>query len=107
VSERDDIPVLASGHADGSPPPAACPECPLADAIERKEREARAAAWAGLLVAVLGVMSWSTWGFLLGGVGALALGVYARRFAPSQAWGAISAGAMALGVLGLRLSGLL
>ncbi len=101
------VPDLTPGPGDGSPPPAECPGCSLADAIEKKEREARAAAWAGLLVAVLGVMSWSTWGFLMGGVGAFAFGLYARGFAPYQAWGAFTAGALALGVLGLRLLGLL
>ena len=107
MTGQDDVPDLTPGPGDGSPSPAECPMCSLADVIEKKEKEARAAAWAGLLVAVLGVMSWSTWGFLMGGVGALAFGLFARRFAPYQAWGAFTAGALAFGVLGLRLLELL
>ena len=84
-------------------PPPACQGCNLADVIERKEREARGAAWAGIAVAVLGVMSWRTVGF----VGAIAFGLYARNFAPQQYIAALVAGALALGVLALRLTRLL
>ena len=102
-----DVPDLSPGPGKMPAPPPGCPECAIADVIERKEKEARTAAWAGLLIAVLGVMSWSTWGFLMGAVGAFAFGLYARRFAPYQAWGSFTAGVLAMGVLALRLLELL
>ena len=100
----DQVPEVTPHGDDGAPPPPACPECPIADAIERREREARTAAWAGVLVAVLCILSWNTWGFLMGAVGAIAFGLYARKFAPTHAWADFAAGAMLLAVLGLRLA---
>ena len=82
-------------------------ECPLIDAVEEKRKEARMAAWAGVIVAVLGVLSWSTYGFLACSLGAITFGLYARRFAPIEALADFAAGCMLLGVLGLRLAGLL
>jgi len=101
------VPDITPTHFDDLPESLSCPECPIADVIERKEKEARTAAWAGILVAVLGVLSWNEWGFLMGGIGAIIFGLYARGFAPQQAMAAFVAGAMALGVLGMRLAGLL
>ena len=101
---RDLTPAV--GGPDALPAPA-CGGCDLADAIERKEREARGASWAGVLVAVLGVMSWTTVGFLGGGIGAVAFGLYARAFAPREHLAALVAGALAFGVLALRLDDLL
>jgi hypothetical protein len=82
-------------------------ECPLVDGVEKAHREAVIAAWGGILVAVLGVLSWSTYGFLACGVGALAFGVYARRYAPMEANADFAAGGLLLAVLALRLSGVL
>ena len=48
--------ITPRGEAGDALPPA-CPECPIADVLERREREARTAAWAGILVAVMGVLS--------------------------------------------------
>ena len=56
-------PDITPGLSDDLPESLSCPECPIAEVIERKEKEARTAAWAGILVAVLGVMSWNEWGF--------------------------------------------
>jgi hypothetical protein len=75
----------------------------LADVIERKEREARSVAWVGMLAAILGVLSWSTIGMAGGGVGAIAFGLYARSFAPRETLATFAAGALALGVLAMRL----
>ena len=91
----------------GSATPPACPECPLVDVMERKASEARMAAWAGVLVTILGVVSWTTLGFAAGGVGAIALGLYARTFAPRESYGALTGGGLALAVLALRLLDLL
>jgi hypothetical protein len=101
---RDLTPSVAGPDALPAP---ACDGCSLADAIERKEREARGAAWAGVLVAVLGVMSWTTVGFIGGGVGAVAFGLYARVFAPREHLAALVAGALAFCVLALRLADLI
>ena len=101
------VPDITPGRFDDLPESLSCPECPIADVIERKEKEARTAAWAGILVAVMGVLSWNEWGFLMGGIGAIGFGLYARAFAPQQAVAAFMAGAMALGVLAMRLADLL
>jgi hypothetical protein len=95
--------LTPSGDAESMPPPA-CDGCSLADVIERKEREARGAAWAGVLAAILGTMSWQTIGFAGGGVGAIAFGLFARNFAPREARAAYVAGILALVVLALRLN---
>ncbi len=100
-------PNISPRQFDGLPESISCPECPIAEVIERREREARTAAWAGILVAVMGVLSWNEWGFLMGGIGAFGFGLYARTFAPQQAVAAFAAGAMALGVLVMRYAGLL
>jgi hypothetical protein len=100
-----EIPDLTPGEASSQAPPAACEGCSLAEAIERKEREARGAAWAGVLVAILGVMSWNTIGMAGGGLGAVAFGLYARNFAPREANGALAGGALALVVFGMRMAG--
>ncbi len=100
-------PDITPGQFDGLPESLSCPECPIAEVIERKEKEARTAAWAGILVAFLGVLSWNEWGFLMGGIGGIGFGQYARAFAPQQAVAAFVAGAMVLGVLGMRFAGLL
>lgn len=100
-------PDITPGQFKDLPESLSCPECPIAEVIERKEKEARTAAWAGILVAILGVLSWNEWGFLMGGIGAIGFGLYARNFARQQAVAAFVAGAMALGVLGMRLAGLL
>jgi len=73
--------------------------------IERKGSEARTAAWAGVLVAILGVLSWNTFGFLVCAAGAFAFGAYARAFAPREAMADLAAGSLLLAVLGLRLGG--
>jgi hypothetical protein len=85
-------------------PPAACEGCSLADVIERKEKEARRAAWGGVLVAIMGVMSWQTIGFIGGGIGAIIFGLYARNFAPREALAAYAGGILALAVFALRLN---
>ncbi|UCC93332.1 MAG: hypothetical protein JSW25_01280 [Thermoplasmata archaeon] len=79
-------------------------ECPLIDAVEEKHREARMAAWAGVLVAILGVLSWSTYGFLVCGGAAVAFGLYARRYAPMEAYADYTAGGMLLALFLLRLA---
>lgn len=105
--ESGTVPDITPGRFDDLPESLSCPECPIADVIERKEKEARTAAWAGILVAVMGVLSWNEWGFLMGGIGAIGFGLYARAFAPQQAMAAFVAGSMALGVLAMRFAGLL
>jgi rubredoxin len=105
--EGGSVPDITPGRFNDLPESLSCPECPIADVIERKEKEARTAAWAGILVAVMGVLSWNEWGFLMGGIGAIGFGLYARAFAPQQAMAAFVAGAMALGVLAMRYAGLL
>jgi hypothetical protein len=82
-------------------------ECPLVDALEEKRKEARMAAWAGVLVAILGVLSWSTYGFFACGVAAVAFGAYSRRYAPIEALADFSAGGMLLVIFGFRLVGVL
>jgi hypothetical protein len=82
-------------------------ECPLIDAVEEKRGEARMAAWAGILIAILGVLSWSTYGFLVCGAAAIAFGIYARRFAPTEALADFAAGGMLLVVFALRLAGVI
>lgn len=103
-AEGEGIRDLTPSGGDMATPPPACDGCSLADVIERKEREARGAAWAGVLAAVLGVLSWQTIGFAGGGVGAIAFGLYARNFAPREAKAAYAAGALALAVLALRIN---
>lgn len=75
--------------------------------MERKYGQARNAAWAGVLIAILGVLSWNTYGFFVCGLGAIVFGFYARPFAPHEAMADLAAGGMVLGVLGLRHIGLL
>jgi hypothetical protein len=104
---RDGVPDLTPRTSGVAGPPPACDGCAIADVIQRKEREARGAAWAGVLAAILGVMSWSTLGMAGGAVGAFAFGLYARAFAPRESLGAFTGGALALAVLALRLAGLL
>ena len=65
------------------------------------------AAWGGILVAILGVLSWSAYGFIACGLAALVFGAYARRYAPMEANAAFAAGALLLAVLVLRLLGVL
>ena len=103
----DGVPDISPRGEGYGPPSDACPECPIVDAIERKEQEARMAAWAGILVAILGVLSWNTWGFLICGTGAIVFGLYARRFAPHQARADFAAGAIVLVVLILRMADVL
>ncbi|NIP34819.1 MAG: hypothetical protein GWN39_12085, partial [Thermoplasmata archaeon] len=55
----------------------------------------------------IGVLSWSTYGFLVCGVGAIGFGLYARRFAPMEANACFAAGALLMAVLALRFAGLL
>jgi hypothetical protein len=74
---------------------------------EERYREARTAAWLGVAVAILGVLSWSAYGFAACGAGAIACGLYARRYAPSESMACFVAGAMLLAVLGLRLGDVL
>ncbi len=90
---------------DLSPPGAG--ECPLIDEVEKRHQEAVMAAWAGVIVAIIGVLSWSTYGFLVCGAGAIGFGLYARRFAPMEANACFAAGALLVAVLALRLAGLL
>lgn len=82
-------------------------ECPLVDQVERRRQEAVMAAWAGIIVAIIGVLSWSTYGFGACGAGAVVFGLYARRCAPMQANACFAAGALLLAVLSLRLAGVL
>lgn len=103
----DRVPDLTPRDGGGAQAPPACPGCPAADVIERKESEARTAAWAGVLVAILGVLSWHTYGFLVCAAGAMVFGLYARGFAPREALADFAAGALLLGVLGLRLAGVI
>jgi hypothetical protein len=77
------------------------------DVVERRYEQARTAAWAGVVIAILGVLSWNTYGFLFCGLGAIAFGLYAMGFASREALADFAAGAMVLGVLGLRYLGLL
>ena len=86
-------------------PPAACDGCAIADVIERKEREARAAAWAGVLAAILGTMSWNEFGMVAGGIAGFVFGLYARAFARLESYASFSGGVIALVVLALRLAG--
>ncbi len=101
----DGVPDLTPRREGGPPAAPECPGCPAEDVIERKESEARTAAWAGVLVAILGVLSWNTYGFLACAAGAAVFGAYARRFAPREAMADVAAAALLLGVLGLRLGG--
>lgn len=103
----EQVPDITPAGAEGpsSPPPVFV--CPMMDAVEEKRKEAMMAAWAGVMVAILGVLSWSTYGFLACGVGAIALGLYARRFAPMEANADFVAGGMLLAILGLRHVGVL
>lgn len=98
---------MKSGEGVPDITPPAIAECPFIDAVEENRKEARMAAWAGVIVAILGVLSWSTYGFLACGMGAIAFGLYARRFAPVEALADFTAGCMLLGVLALRVAGLL
>lgn len=82
-------------------------ECPLIDVMEEKHREARTAAWVGVALAIFGVLSWSAYGFLVCGAGAIICGLYARRYAPMEAMADYVAGAMLLVILFLRLGDLL
>jgi hypothetical protein len=82
-------------------------ECPLIDAVEEKRKEARMVAWAGVLIAIMGVLSWSTYGFFACGGAAIVFGLYARRFAPTEGLADLAAGGMLLVIFGLRLSGIL
>lgn len=90
----------AGGLEKVSLPPMA--ECPLIDAVEEKRKEARMVAWAGVIVAILGVLSWSSYGFLACGGGAIAFGLYARRYAPMEALADFVAGGMLLVIFSLR-----
>ena len=99
-----EVPDLGPGGARGGGAEEACPGRVIVDAIERRQQEARNAEWAGVLVAVLGVLTWNPWGFLACGICALAFGLYARRFAPMESWGALAAGGMLLVVYGLSLA---
>jgi hypothetical protein len=81
--------------------------CPLIDEVEKRHQEAVMAAWGGIIVAIIGVLSWSTYGFAACGLGALAFGVYARRYAPMEANACFAASALLLVVLSLRLAGVL
>jgi hypothetical protein len=98
--------ITPSGAVSDAPLPA-CDGCSLADVIERKEKEARAAAWAGVFAAILGTMSWTTIGIAAGAIAAFIFGLYARNFARRDSYGAMVGGSLALGVLVLRLAGLL
>jgi len=103
----EEVPDITPAGAEGSSSPPPVFECPLMDAVEEKRKEARMAAWAGVFVAILGVLSWSTYGFLACGVGALAFGLYARPFAPMEANADFVAGGMLLAILVLRFAGVL
>lgn len=104
---KDEILDITPPPPDGMAPMPPMGECPLVDEMEEKYNEARTAAWVGVVVAILGVLSWSTYGFLVCGAGAIACGLYARRYAPMEAIADIVAGAMLLVILGLRVGGIL
>lgn len=99
-----DLSTTLDGGDAGCPPTM---ECPLIDMAEKRHQEAVMAAWGGVIVAILGVLSWSTYGFLACGLSALAFGAYARRHAPMEANACFVAGAMLFVVLALQLGGLL
>ena len=90
---------------DLSPPGAV--ECPLVDEGEKRRHEAVTASWAGIIVAIVGVLSWSTYGFTVCGLGALVAGLYARGHAPAEANGPLAASVLLLALLALRLAGVL
>jgi hypothetical protein len=99
-----DLSPPSDGGVEGCPPSM---ECPLIDMAEKRHQEAVMAAWGGIIIAILGVLSWSTYGFLACGLGAFAFGVYARRHAPMEANACFAAGALLLAVLVLRLGAVL
>jgi hypothetical protein len=99
--DKVDVPDL--GPVDAPQFEAACEECPIVDVMERRRREGRMAAFAGVLVAVLGVMSWTELGAGGGGIASIALGAYSYRIEPAFALAPIVAGALALGVLAMHL----
>jgi hypothetical protein len=101
-----DVPDLTPGPANRETPVVET-GCPLVDEVEKRHQEAVMAAWGGIIVAIIGVLSWSTYGFAACGLGALAFGVYARRYAPMEANACFAAAALLLVVLGLRLTGVL
>jgi len=103
----DEILDITPSPPEGRAPLAPMGECPLIDEMEEKHKEARTVAWVGVAVAIFGVLSWSAYGFLVCGAGAIGCGLYARRYAPLEAMADFVAGAMLLVILGLRAEGLL
>jgi hypothetical protein len=81
--------------------------CPLVDEAGKRHQDAVMAAWGGIILAIVGVLSWSTYGFAACGLGAIGFGLYARRWAPMEANACFAAGALLLAVLALRLAGVL
>jgi hypothetical protein len=79
----------------------------MIDAIEERRKDARRAAWAGILIAILGVLSWNTYGFLVCSIAAMVFGLYAYRWAPREALADFVVGGMLLVVLALRLGGII
>jgi hypothetical protein len=102
----EDVPDLTPAPPGGGPPVVEA-GCPLIDEVEKRHQEAVMAAWGGILVAIIGVLSWSTYGFAACGLTALAFGAFARRYAPMEANACFAAGALLLTVLVLRLAGVL
>jgi len=103
----DQVPIITPpGSSEGATPPPMA-GCPFIDEIEEQHREARTVAWVGVAVAIFGVLSWSAYGFLVCGAGAIICGLYARRYASMEAVADFVAGAMLLAILGLRAGGVL
>ncbi len=103
----EEVPDITPAGSDGSSSPPPVFTCPMMDAVEEKRKDALMAAWAGVVVAILGILSWNTYGFLACGVGAIVFGLYARPFAPMEANADFVAGGMLLAILVLRFAGVL